>query len=164
MIGGALAKPVENMPSIFPPGGIFERRPYLLPNLFSAACVFLGVIIGVFFLEETHAKKKLRRDRGVEFGRYLLSHVRCPTIPFIGKSRGKSPEEQSLLGDSDEPLPGYCSTGNFSEGTLQDEAARDSLDLEESGLEQPATGREQIVPTFNKTTIQIIATFGILAL
>ncbi|KAK5660253.1 hypothetical protein OQA88_12791 [Cercophora sp. LCS_1] len=169
MIGGTLAKPVENMPSVFPPGsilgGIFERRPYLLPNLFSAGCVFLGVVIGVLFLEETHAKKKLRRDRGVELGRYLLSHVRCPTIPSIRKSKRKSPEEQSLLSDSEEPLPGYCSADNFPRGTRQDAASRDSLDIEELGQEPVPKGREQIVsnPIFNRTTIQIIATFGILA-
>src|SRR3954451_14034693 len=100
MIGGALAKPVENMPSVFLPGSLFDRFPYLLPNLFSATCVFIGLIIGILFLEETHAEKKLRRDRGVEFGHYLLSRVSQARKP-----KGKAPEEQPLLSESEEALP-----------------------------------------------------------
>lgn len=162
MIGGALARPVESMPSVFPAGCIFDRLPYLLPNLFSAVCVFIGVVIGVLFLEETHAKKKQRRDRGQELGNALVSRVMSI---FVNKPKGKAPEEQSLLGDSDEPLPGYSSTETFASVTTeQDSAIRECVDME--GGCRPAISRVEKprARTFNRTTILIIVTFGILAL
>lgn len=161
MIGGALAKPVETMPSLFPPGCIFDRLPYLLPNLFSACCVFIGVVIGVLFLEETHAKKKLRRDPGLELGNNLLSRVRSL---FISKSKGKAPEEECLLGDSDEPLPGYSSTKTFVSASAElDLAIRECADME-GGCRPVLPRAEKPMSTFNKTTVLIIITFGILAL
>lgn len=161
MIGGALARPVDSMPGVFPRGGIFDRLPYLLPNLFSAVCVFMGVVIGVLFLEETHAKKKLRRDRGLELGNYMIARVQS----MVSKQPKKSPEEQSLLDESDEPLPGYSSAGAFRSVSSpeQNMTARDRFDAEESG--RPVASRsEKRARTFNKTTILIIVTFGILAL
>jgi len=160
MIGGALAKPVETMPSVFPPGCIFDRLPYLLPNLFSACCVFIGVVIGVLFLEETHAKKKLRRDPGLELGNSLLTRLQTA---FIRKSKGKAPEEQCLLGDSDEPLPGYSSTKTSASTSAEsDLAIRECTDMEGGRPVPPRV--EKSLSTFNKTTVLIIITFGILAL
>lgn len=34
-----------------------------------------GVLIGVLFLEETHGDKRHLRDRGIEAGQWLLSHL-----------------------------------------------------------------------------------------
>jgi hypothetical protein len=154
MIGGALAKPVESMPSIFVPGGLFDKLPYLLPNLFSACCVFIGLIIGILFLEETHVERKLQRDRGVEIGRYLLS-----LASRARKPKGKAPEEEPLLGESDEALPGYRSADAFDRQDILDR--RDVEDGGETGL--PKTEKPS-VKTFNRTTVLIIVTFGILAL
>src|SRR5580700_6666036 len=67
-LGGALAQPCISYPGIFPPGSIFERFPYLLPNLVCTVIVSCGVVIGVLFLEETHSEKKYRRDVGIEAG------------------------------------------------------------------------------------------------
>jgi len=160
MIGGALAKPVDSMPSLFSPGSLFDKLPYLLPNLFSAMCVFIGLIIGILFLEETHAEKKVRRDRGVELGNYLISRIWLPT-----SRKGKQPEEQPLLGEMDEALPGYRSADAFEpHGVAPDTTSRDCLSLVETGqakvprVEKPRTG------IFNRTTVLIIITFGILAL
>ncbi|KAK1759441.1 major facilitator superfamily domain-containing protein [Echria macrotheca] len=161
MIGGALAKPVNTMPTVFRPGGIFDRLPYLLPNLFSAVCVFMGVVIGVLFLEETHAKRKQRRDRGVELGNYLIARARAA----LTRPGGKSPEEQPLLGDSDEPLPGYSSTGPYPSAPAErhdESTVEDCLDAEETGV-AAAARTETGTRTFSKTTILIIITFGILA-
>ncbi|KAK2675570.1 Major facilitator superfamily [Fusarium oxysporum f. sp. vasinfectum] len=126
MIGGALARPCISYPEIFARGTIWDRYPYLLPNLFSAATVFFGVIIGLLFLDETHAEKKAQRDRGREIGDYLASW-------FGGvascNGRGRSPEKQALLdgkqnvqylstsvrpgsAHSDEALPAYRSQEN----------------------------------------------------
>jgi hypothetical protein len=55
--------------------GLFDKYPYLLPNLFCAVCVVFGVAIGFLFLEETHQEKKARRDVGVEIGSWILRHL-----------------------------------------------------------------------------------------
>jgi hypothetical protein len=124
MIGGALARPCISYPDIFAKGSIWDRYPYLLPNLFSAATVFVGVIVGLLFLEETHAQKKYQRDRCREVGDYISS-LFCQAGSCQGRSR--SPEKQSLLendalasyrtlktvtdddASSDESLPAYRS-------------------------------------------------------
>lgn len=160
MIGGALAKPVDSMPSMFSHGGLFDKFPYLLPNLFSAICVFIGLLIGVFFLEETHAEKKLRRDPGREIGNYLVSRILNARKP-----KGKAPEEQPLLGESEESLPGYRSADEFD----PEEAESGSLSPERPDVDDGGeTGLPKIekpsVKTFNRTTVLIIITFGILAL
>ena len=80
MIGGALARPCISYPDLFPRGTIWDRYPYLLPNLFSAATVFVGLVVGLLFLEETHAEKKLQRDRGRELGNRITSLFRRATV------------------------------------------------------------------------------------
>jgi len=164
MIGGAFARPVETMPGWFSKEGLFGKRPYLLPNLASAICVFVGVIIGVLFLNETHAERKLHRDPGIELGNYLMSRASQISQSFTRKPKGKSLEELALLGETDESLPGYCTAG-LPEPPSPSPArvSHDDVDREETGLpqqpkEKPA-GR-----TFSSMTIRIIVTFGILAL
>src|SRR5689334_23256394 len=66
MIGGALARPCDSYPSLFSPGSIWDRYPYLLPNVFSAVIVLIGVVNGLLFLAETHAERRPRRNRGIE--------------------------------------------------------------------------------------------------
>ncbi|KAJ3535887.1 hypothetical protein NM208_g2108 [Fusarium decemcellulare] len=61
-VGGALARPCLNYPEIFAVGSIWDRYPFLLPNLFSATIALGGTIIGFLFLEETHALKKPNPD------------------------------------------------------------------------------------------------------
>ncbi|KAL2135975.1 hypothetical protein VTI74DRAFT_6024 [Chaetomium olivicolor] len=160
MIGGALATPVKNFPSLFSPGTIWERYPYLLPNLFSAICVTVGVIIGILFLEETHAEKKHRRDPGVELGRYLAS---C--LAQFGNQPAKGAEEQPLLLEREESLPGYLTNGNSaSPSSTSTPLRQEPMDLEEGGggqtakVETRSTGR-----IFTKPVLTIIASYGILA-
>ncbi len=155
MIGGALAKPVETMPFLFSPGSIWDQFPYLLPNVFSAGCVFIGVSIGVLFLQETHIEKKWRRDPGLELGDRLLSRMPWRRQGNESKGKGKAPEEQPLLGESDEPLPGYLTTE-------QAPGSQEPLHLEESG--QVKVEKKPVISIFSWTSIQIIITFGILAL
>ncbi|EHL03037.1 putative Uncharacterized membrane protein [Glarea lozoyensis 74030] len=75
MLGGALARPVMNYPALFAPGSIWERFPYLLPNLVCTFIVSIGVVVGILFLEETHAEKKYRRDPGLEAGKWILQKI-----------------------------------------------------------------------------------------
>ncbi|KAF5625299.1 tetracycline resistance TCR1 [Fusarium sp. NRRL 52700] len=170
MIGGALARPCISYPEIFARGTIWDRYPYLLPNLFSAATVFFGVIIGLLFLDETHAEKKSQRDRGREIGDYLASW-------FGGvascNGRGRSPEKQALLdgkqnvqylstsvrpgsAHSDEALPAYRSQENSPRLAPQP----DTQSLNEVPLEPIVVRKSK---TFTKPVIMNIISYGILA-
>jgi hypothetical protein len=102
MIGGALARPCISYPDLFHPGTIWERYPYLLPNLFSAATVFIGVIIGFLFLEETHTAKKEQRDVGCQLGDRLIQLI--SKVP-ICQGLSRSAEKESLL--KNDGLLGY---------------------------------------------------------
>lgn len=164
MIGGALAKPVDNLPSVFAPGSIWDRFPYLLPNLFSAICVSVGVVIGLLFLEETHTEKKQHRDRGVEFGNYLISYV-------LGKrgevgSPAKNAEEQPLLFETEEPLPGYLTNGSpAGSSTAPAGSEQEPIALEEAASVQVLkTETKTTTRIFTKPVLTIIASYGILAL
>ncbi|GME23456.1 putative mfs transporter protein [Neofusicoccum parvum] len=53
-IGGYFAEPSKNFPALFPEGSLFDKFPYLLPNLICALMLFGSIIAGYFFLEETH--------------------------------------------------------------------------------------------------------------
>lgn len=53
-IGGYFAEPAKNYPGVFSPTSMFARFPYLLPNLICAFLMFLSIVAGYFFLNETH--------------------------------------------------------------------------------------------------------------
>lgn len=59
-IGGTFADPHDSWPDAFPVGSLFERYPYLLPNLVCAALLFVSIVMGIFLLEETHPDMKPR--------------------------------------------------------------------------------------------------------
>ena len=169
MIGGALARPCISYPELFPSGTIWDRSPYLLPNLFSALIVFVGVVNGILFLEETHAEKKLRRDRGLELGNWILARVprlrRCTDMRDEKLKMAEMEEEQPLI-DHDEQLPGYRTSENTPQhspclkSTPASRLPRDSLDLREiSAME---SGRDSKI--FTRPVILNIMSFGILAL
>uniref|UniRef100_A0A6B2L3I2 Major facilitator superfamily (MFS) profile domain-containing protein n=1 Tax=Arcella intermedia TaxID=1963864 RepID=A0A6B2L3I2_9EUKA len=62
-IGGFLSKPSEKIPHIFPPGSLLDQFPYLLPCIASATVTLLGLIMGIFFLQETlHIKKDKEKE------------------------------------------------------------------------------------------------------
>ncbi|RSL42380.1 hypothetical protein CEP53_012225 [Fusarium sp. AF-6] len=170
MIGGALARPCISYPEIFARGTIWDRYPYLLPNLFSAATVFIGVVIGLLFLEETHAEKKTERDRGREIGDYLANLFSRVTKC---NGRGRAPEKQALLDgerhvsygsrhgssssdEEDELLPAYQSQESSPRLAPQD----DTRSLESQPLEPIVQEKPK---TFTKPVIMNIISYGILA-
>lgn len=122
MVGGALARPCEAYPTLFARGTIWDRYPYLLPNLFSVVVVCGAVAIGILFFEETHAVHRHRRDVGIELGRWLAERS-CLRVfnPWAAADRrqARREEKQPLLlaldidvegagGGDDDQLPGYA--------------------------------------------------------
>ncbi|EGD96878.1 MFS multidrug transporter [Trichophyton tonsurans CBS 112818] len=108
-IGGALAKPCDSYPSLFPEDSIFKQYPFLLPNLVCVTVLLAGITIGILFLEETHAEKRHQRDRGRELGKYLVAKL------FRGEDVARDMKNTSCAGDEDakpflyhdDPPPGY---------------------------------------------------------
>jgi MFS family permease len=109
-LGGSLADPVKNYPTIFRPGTIFETFPYLFTNLVCTGVVVFSMVVGVLFLEETHEDLKDKKDVGLEIGKWILA-------PFVRKTaervscnkRGMGEETMCLI---DEQPPDYASTAS----------------------------------------------------
>ncbi|KAH8680855.1 major facilitator superfamily domain-containing protein [Xylariales sp. PMI_506] len=53
-IGGVFAEPHKSFPNVFPEGGLFDKFPYLLPNLICAGLLAISIVLGYWLLEETH--------------------------------------------------------------------------------------------------------------
>jgi hypothetical protein len=122
--------------------------------------VFFGVIIGILFLDETHAAKKESRDRGRELGDFIAS--KFPSF----KCRGSAPEKQCLLGNQskldgdgfdDECLPEYRSQDNSPKLVPQ----ADPEPVETVPHQVPGSPGFKI---FTKPVIMNIISYGILAL
>jgi len=165
-LGGALARPVENYPNIFQADSIWSRFPYLLPNLVCTIIVFCGVIVGVLFLEETHAEKKYRRDIGLEAGQFLIAKFRsCCGAAETKATRSEKvidlDEVLSLLSQDDQP-PGYRTMeGSPNLPSTPAPELQESLDLNEVvivGRTKPA-----VTKAFTRQVVLNIVGYGILA-
>ncbi|KAI9804169.1 MAG: hypothetical protein M1825_001571 [Sarcosagium campestre] len=111
-LGGALAEPCKSYPSVFQKGTIFDKFPYLLPNLICTAVLVFGVAIGILFLEETHEVKKHHRDCGLLAGDWILRKLGMLQTQDIRTSKqgdANFEESQSLLEEDEQP-PGYLAT------------------------------------------------------
>ncbi|PHH52995.1 putative membrane protein YCR023C [Ceratocystis fimbriata CBS 114723] len=173
MIGGALARPCISYPTIFPRGTIFDKYPYLLPNLFSAIAVFCGLIIGVLFLKETHPIKKHRRDVGLETGDRILAWFDNKSRHLRGKEAKIAPTMS--YDDYEEDLPGYRTSDNSpSLSSVHAPDPQEPLDLNEPREDQPLLQNSRARPpmiretqppakTFTRPVILNIISYGILA-
>ncbi|KAL4799132.1 major facilitator superfamily domain-containing protein [Aspergillus venezuelensis] len=102
-MGGALSQPCKNYPWLFAGATIFERFPFLLPNLVCVVVLVSGIVVGLLFLEETHPEKKHHRDRALELGNWL-----------IGKCWGSGAQDD----EADEPA--HVKAGTADQGYLDD--------------------------------------------
>lgn len=122
----------------------------------------MGVVIGILFLEETHAEKKYRHDPGLEAGKWLLSKVRgCTAAKQIRCEKvGDIPEVVSLL--EDQSPPGYRTT----EGSPQISTAIIADSHDTLGLDTRYIAR-RIKPAakkaFTRQVVINIIGYGILA-
>ncbi|KAI5799190.1 major facilitator superfamily domain-containing protein [Peziza echinospora] len=159
-VGGALADPIKQYPEYFKPGGFLEEYPYALPNLFASAVLFIGVIFGILFLEETHAELKHKRDYGRELGEKLLAlfHKNLSLFggkPAVGTTEDGAPETRKLLGPQVVTTEAY---DTFSEASSSTAASVDSVKIRKP--RRPLGLKE----TFTPQIIHLVISYGILAL
>ncbi|KAK6335016.1 hypothetical protein TWF718_010458 [Orbilia javanica] len=74
-IGGFLSEPAQKYPAFFPPGGFFDRNPWLLPNLIIALMIASGGVLALLFLDETLESLQGKRDPGRELGKKIESFL-----------------------------------------------------------------------------------------
>lgn len=127
----------------------------------------MGVLIGLLFLEETHAEKKHRRDPGLEIGRWILRQLAREPLPHpsYDKAEDATMEDSRPLLRDEEP-PGYSTT----EGTPHRQlsrpqspvaTARMALDIKvKEGLKRKPGA---IHKAFTKQVVLNIVAYGVLA-
>jgi hypothetical protein len=151
-----LARPVLNYPGVFAKGTIWERLPYLLPNLVCTLLVFCGLAIGIMFLEETHEEKKLRRDPGHDAGKWVLSKVlRYPNLRCTNTA---NPNEVLALLDENETPGAYCATEVVPSNQSSPEPEEPLSDSNSAPRFRTAATR-----AFTKQVVLNILSFGVLA-
>ncbi|KZV80868.1 MFS general substrate transporter [Exidia glandulosa HHB12029] len=84
IIGGFLARPVDNFPGLFGGFQLFMDFPYLLPCLAGASISLCGVVLGIFFLKETlHSKRKVSmEDKETEAEPASPESPETPVVPM----------------------------------------------------------------------------------
>jgi hypothetical protein len=172
-LGGALAQPCISYPSVFPPGtwlhGLFSRFPYLLPNLFCTLVVLCGVVIGILFLEETHAEKKHRRDIGLDAGRWILSKFEWCSCASVTRRGARS--EKGDLGEVQRLIPSSIDAdveqSRVGYRTLAAQAADATTIIEAHELNSETAIKHQQKPAatkaFTRQVVINIVGYGILA-
>lgn len=127
--------------------------------------VACGVVIGILFLEETHAEKKHRRDIGLEMGKWIIGKFcrgsemkpsRCEKVTDLD-------DVLSLL-DEDQP-PGYRTTEGspnlLSSPSPSPEPHISSLDLNDTSI--PMRSKPAATRAFTRQVVLNIVGYGILA-
>ena len=61
-VGGYLSEPVLRYSFLFKENSVWDKFPYLLPNVFCALILFASVLFGLFFLEEVHPRLRHQPD------------------------------------------------------------------------------------------------------
>lgn len=157
-----MARPVSGYPTIFIAGSIWDRFPYLLPNLVCTIIVFCGVVIGILFLEETHAEKKYRHDPGLAAGQWILSKFsRCASVKALRSEKVADLDEVSSLLSDDQP-PGYrTAEGSPNLPSTPSPEPQEPLNLNSSRIlprSKPAATK-----AFTRQVVLNIVGYGILA-
>ena len=152
--------PCEAYPWLFPKGTLFDKYPFLLPNLVCVVVLTFGIANGLLFLEETHANMKDRRDIGLELGDYLVEKMLGiqRNRSYHDKSRTPIPNELDGL-TMEDPPPGYRSTEG-SPRLCSTPATSIVLDPETALSEKAPRG---CLVAFNRQVLLIIIGYAILA-
>lgn len=87
VLGGLLADPAINYPSIIPTGSMWTAYPFLLPNLAVAFLQISSFLLAFFFLEETHPQLTKEPDLGLRLGRAIAAIFTSPHSSTTGRER-----------------------------------------------------------------------------
>ncbi|KKK20368.1 hypothetical protein ARAM_003115 [Aspergillus rambellii] len=161
-LGGALSQPCDNYPWFFQRGTIFERFPFLLPNLVCVVILGSGVVVGLMFLEETHPEKKHRRDPGLELGNWLIAKCCYSRVNLSQDTDVQAdPAAADYFDYENIPPPEYRST----ESSPQLGPVKELDGLSEcDDIEKQMNGQSGGTPkAFTKQVIFNIIAYGILA-
>ncbi|KAL2822300.1 major facilitator superfamily domain-containing protein [Aspergillus cavernicola] len=163
-MGGALSQPCDNYPGLFPRGTIFEKFPFLLPNLVCVVVLVSGVVVGLLFLEETHPEKKHRRDPGLELGNWLIGKCRGSGAQAAEVTDVKAdPADSGYFDDCDEMAPPAYRSAEASPRLCPVEGVDNNLS-EDDDIEKQMSGQSGGTPkAFTKQVIFNIIAYGILA-
>jgi hypothetical protein len=146
-LGGLLAEPTRFYPHIFPPGGLLEEYPFLLPNMVASVILAVGIANGILFLDETHEVLRHKRDIGRECGDRLLNLVRLkkrPVAKYEGSSLPASEESERLL-------PGGHDTAHNTSTNSEEDAGL-------VGRKPPSLSQ-----AFTRPVVSLVISYGILA-
>lgn len=155
-MGGALAMPCDSYPSLFPRGTVFDRYPFLLPNIVCVVVLLFGIAIGILFLEETHIEKKLNRDRGLELGRWLVAKFSSLSTIHQDSKCDEGVDDTTPFLIEQDPPPGYRSTENSPRLTSTPSP------VSSVGDDVPRP-KKAFVRAFTPNVVFIIVGYGILA-
>ncbi|RDA91665.1 hypothetical protein CP533_0049 [Ophiocordyceps camponoti-saundersi (nom. inval.)] len=136
-IGGTFADPHSSWPNAFPAGGLFERFPYLLPNLLCAALLLISIVLGFVLLEETHPDMQPRALLPADT--YMTEET-----PLMETSDAMKRPAVDLRAET------YGTMRNMNDEALQDEAA---------GMRVEKT--ESAAPIWNKRVVGFIIALSI---
>ncbi|KAM7205997.1 protein zinc induced facilitator-LIKE 1 [Rhypophila sp. PSN 637] len=99
VLGGLLADPATNYPSIFPANSVWMAYPYLLPNLVVALSQMSSFLLAFFLLEETHPQLSPGPpDIGLRLGRSIAALL-CGKRPRPGSTNTDSYGYDALDGE-----------------------------------------------------------------
>ncbi|KAF2186390.1 MFS general substrate transporter [Zopfia rhizophila CBS 207.26] len=96
-IGGAFSNPLHVDSRKPRRGKLFERYPYLLPNLVAASFFCVGIVTGWLFLKESLEMRKYDRDYGLIVGNKITAWIR-KTFNMPKPQKKIRPEREPLLG------------------------------------------------------------------
>ncbi|KAI5357000.1 putative major facilitator superfamily, MFS transporter superfamily [Septoria linicola] len=144
-IGGLFAEPVDNYPQYFHKGGMFDKFPYLLPNLICSALMLVSVIAGYFLLMETHP------DHQPWSTPQDLEETTAET-PMLPAQAGLTTSGANLMHES---------YGTFN--PVDEEAVEEEWDLKADGTSRTPSqhSREERPKVFTRRVIMLTVALGI---
>lgn len=149
---------------MFHPGGILETYPFLLPNLVATVQCVISVVVGILFLEESHATKKYERDRGLELGSWLWQKLN-----FVGAwKRRQQRREMESSDEASALLSGHQSSYNSGTATPQIGVSSTAAGCPVSRAHDEETTSDgpkmSWKDAFTKQVILVVIAYGLLAL
>lgn len=126
------------------------------------------MVVGILFLEETHAEKKHRRDPGLEAGKWILSHFngfyRCAdTKSSRSEKMVDADDVLSLLSDDDQSSGYSTNTGSPRLMSTPLSQLPSSLDIDEEHRGNVSQSKPAVTKAFTRQVVLNIVGYGILA-